>query len=104
MDEINNELQLVANDIKTAVQEVIIENGLVDTGLLVDTIEVDITQGMEIEIFAQDYYKFLDEGTRRGIRAYNLTEQIAQHPLFIGAEEKLALIFEQYIIKKLGLE
>lgn len=104
MDEINNELQLVANDIKTAVQEVIIENGLVDTGLLVDTIQVDVTQGMEIEIFAQDYFTFLDEGTRRGIRAYNLTEQIGRHPLFIGAEEKIALIFEQYIIKKLGLE
>lgn len=104
MDEINNELELVANDIKTAVQEVIIENGLVDTGLLVDTIRVDVGQGLLIEIFAQDYFKFLDEGTRRGIRAYNLTEQIEQHPLFIGAQEKMALIFEQYIIKKLGLK
>ena len=103
MDEINNELQLVANDIRTAVQEVIIDNQLVDTGLLVDTIKVDVTQDLVIEVFAQDYFKFLDEGTRRGIRAYNLTEQIQQHPLYIGAEEKIALIFEQYIIKKLGL-
>lgn len=103
MDEINNELELVANDIKTAVQEVIISNGLVDTGLLVDTISVNIGQGLEIEVFAQDYFKFLDEGTRRGIRAYNLTQQIQEHPLYIGAEQKIALIFEQYIIKKLGL-
>ena len=104
MDEINNELELVANDIKTAVQEVIIANNLVDTGLLVDTIKVDVAQDLTIEVFAQDYFKFLDEGTRRGIRAYNLTEQIEQHPLYIGAQEKIALIFEQYIIKKLGLQ
>lgn len=103
MDEINNELELISNDIKTAIQEVIRENGLIDTGLLIDTVQVTI-ENMEINVLAQDYYKFLDEGTRRGIRAYNLTEQIARHPLFIAAEEKMALIFEQYIIKKLGLE
>jgi hypothetical protein len=103
MDEIQNELQLIANDIKTAVQEVIEYNGLVDTGLLRDTVEVKV-ENMEIIVSTQDYYTFLDEGTRRGIRAYNLTEQIEQHPLFIGAEEKLEELFAQYIITKLGLK
>jgi len=103
MDEIQNELQLIANDIKTAVQEVIEYNGLVDTGLLRDTVEVKV-ENMEIIVSTQDYYTFLDEGTRRGIKAYNLTEQIEQHPLFIGAEEKLEELFVQYIITKLGLK
>jgi hypothetical protein len=104
MDEIQNELQLIANDIKTAVQEVIVSNGLVDTGLLRDTIDVKVGNDLNLEIFAQNYFIFLDEGTRRGIKAYNLTEQIEQHPLYISAVQKLEGIFTQYILKKLGLQ
>ena len=103
MEEISNELELIAQDLKTAVKEVIQSNGLVDTGLLRDTIDVRVTDTLNIEIFAQDYFVFLDEGTRRGIKAYNLTEQIQVHPLYISATQKLELIFVNYIIKKLGL-
>jgi len=98
MEEINQALELIANDIKTALQEVIQANGLIDTGLLRDSVNVKVENG-KIEIFTQDYYKFLDEGTRRGIKAYNLTEQLEQHPLYIGAIQKLEQVYSQMIIK-----
>jgi hypothetical protein len=103
MEEINQALEIIGNDIKTALQEVIEDNQLIDTGLLRDSVNIRIENG-KIEIFTQDYYKFLDEGTRRGIRAYRLTEQLEQHPLYIGALQKLELVFTQIIIKRLNLQ
>jgi len=79
LDEIKN---LMINDITQAYKEVIDENQLVDTGTLRDTVLVEIDDNFNINIKTEFYYKFLDEGTRRGIRPYNLTEQLENHPLF----------------------
>lgn len=89
--------KLMEEDIKSAFQDVIESEGLVDTGLLRDTIQVVISDDLTVQVFTQDYYKFLDEGTKY-IRPYDITEKVLQSPYFQRVEqyyeEAFAIIIE----------
>ncbi len=100
-EEIQN---LIINDITAAYKEVIDRNGLVKTGELRDSVVVEFENEFNLNIKTQFYYKFLDEGTRRGIRPYELTRQLEEHPLFRRAllyyEELLAIKIINSLNKK----
>jgi hypothetical protein len=92
-----NEIKLrMEEDIKTAFQYVIEQEGLVDTGLLRDTIEVNISDDFEIEINAQEYYTYLDEGTKY-IQPYNITDKVLESPYFQRVLEYYEEAFAQII-------
>lgn len=92
-----NEIKLrMEEDIKTAFQYVIEQEGLVDTGLLRDTIEVNISDDFEIEVNAQEYYTYLDEGTKY-IQPYNITDKVLESPYFQRVLEYYEEAFAQII-------
>lgn len=84
---------LIEQNILKAFKEVISSNGLIDTGTLQNSATVDIDDDFNIVLQAEDYYKFLDEGTKY-INGYGLTEEIIEHALFKSAE----ILLEDYIV------
>jgi len=88
MASLNELLTLIERDRLQAYHEVIEENNLVDTGLLRDSARVEIDDDFTIRLITQDYYTYLDEGTRY-IEPYDLTQQIINHELFLRAEERI---------------
>lgn len=89
--------KIIINDITSAYKEVIDRNGLVKTGALRDTVVVEFIDDFNLNIKTQFYYVFLDEGTSRGIRPYELTRQLEEHPLFTRA----LLYYEQLLVIKI---
>jgi hypothetical protein len=84
---------LIERNVLQAFREVISSNGLVDTGTLQNSATVDIDDDFNIVLRAEDYYKFLDEGTRY-IDSYGLTNELIEHELFKRAE----FLLEDYIV------
>lgn len=72
-----------------ALREVIIEKGLVDTGKLLNSISVEINN-YNIDIIAEDYFKFLDE-------KHNITNDLLNSSKYQTAVDMLVehLIKEQ---------
>lgn len=72
-----------------ALREVIIEKGLVDTGKLLNSIRVEINN-YNIDIIAEDYFKFLDE-------KHNITNDLLNSSKYQTAVDMLVehLIKEQ---------
>jgi hypothetical protein len=81
-----------------ACRETISNLGLVGSGKLLSSFEISVNDNMEISISAEDYYKFLDEGTRY-IEPYLITEEIQKNSNFDRAleviEEYYAELIEQ---------
>lgn len=96
MEELINILNEISRDLTSGLQQVIEQEGLVDTGLLRDTIQVVINpQTLEIEIYGQYYYTFLDEGTRY-IRKRNITDKFVQSPFYQSAVNRLETTLDEY--------
>lgn len=83
----------IEQDILQAYREIIKSNNLVDTGALLSSAEIEIDLDSNIRLIAENYYKFLDDGTKY-INPYDLTTQIINHPLFEKAENLL----EDYLL------
>lgn len=79
--------------IREALREVIVENELVDTGTLLNSIEVTISDNGGISIEGEDYFQYLEE-------EYNLLQQLEDKPKYITAVD---LIIEHLIKEQLNL-
>jgi len=84
---------LIEGYILEACRDTIQDLGLIDTGALLNSFKVEVDDELNINIFAEDYYEYLDEGTRY-IEPFNITEEILQHDLYIKAE----LLIEDYFV------
>jgi molecular chaperone DnaK (HSP70) len=78
---LNKELVRISLDLEDALREVIVKEGLVDTGKLRDSVSVEVTDN-EITISTEDYYKYLDND-------YRLTQQFENSPAFNNAIKRL---------------
>jgi hypothetical protein len=96
MEELINILNEISRDLTSAIQQVIEQEALVDTGLLRDTIEVRIDpNSLNIDILAQEYYTYLDDGTRY-IRPRNITDKFIQSPFYLAATNRLEEALDNY--------
>jgi hypothetical protein len=78
---LNKELVRISLDLEDALREIIVNEGLVDTGKLRDSVSVEVNDN-EIIISTEDYYKYLDND-------YALTQQFENSPLFNNAIKRL---------------
>jgi len=78
---LNKELVRISLDLEDALREIIVNEGLVDTGKLRDSVSVEVNDN-EIIISTEDYYKYLDND-------YTLTQQFENSPLFNNAIKRL---------------
>jgi hypothetical protein len=78
---LNKELVRISLDLEDALREIIVKEGLVDTGKLRDSVSVEVTDN-EITISTEDYYKYLDND-------YRLTQQFENSPAFNNAIKRL---------------
>ncbi len=84
---------LIEDYLRQAFRETIQELGLVDTGTLLASIEVNVDDEMNINISAEDYYVYLDNGTRY-IDSYNITEEVQKNPNY----DKAIDVLEEYYV------
>lgn len=87
-------LSEVENLIREALRDVIIENELVDTGTLLNSIQVSISDNGGISIEGEDYFEYLEQ-------EYNLLQQLEDNPKYITAVD---LIIKHLIKEQLNLE
>lgn len=78
---LTKELAQISKDIEDTLKTIIQNEGLVDTGRLLNSVEVDI-KGNDIEIYTEDYYKYLDA-------PYRLTDQLENSQAFDVAIKRL---------------
>ena len=82
--------EIIGQDVIRAYENVITNEGLIDSGLLLNSPEINITPDYEIELYTVDYYKYLDA-------KYDLTNKIFNDPNFKMAEKKLEKMIEDII-------
>mgnify|MGYP003498958876 FL=1 len=82
--------EIIGQDVIRAYENVITNEGLIDSGLLLNSPEINITPDYEIEFYTVDYYKYLDA-------KYDLTNKIFNDPNFKMAEKKLEKMIEDII-------
>ena len=82
--------EIIGQDVIAAYKNVITNEGLIDSGLLLNSPEINITPDYEIEFYTVDYYKYLDA-------KYDLTNKIFNDPNFKMAEKKLEKMIEDII-------
>lgn len=83
--------------IEDLIKKEINKKGLVDTGALLDSIDVTIketSKGLSIQVEAEDYYTFLDE-------EHNITEDALASSGFNKVEEKLGDAYVDLIEEKI---
>jgi hypothetical protein len=94
------------NKLARSLQQEIRSLGLVDTGALYESVRISAMTGTELNVInmtinAMFYYLFLDEGTKRGIPPYSITDNWlrrndVQQILAEVTQEYIAWQFEQY--------
>jgi hypothetical protein len=84
---------LIEEYLLQACRETIQELDLIDTGTLLNSFQVTVEDDMGITIVTEDYYTYLDDGTKY-ITAYNITEEIQKNPNYDRAIE----VLEEYFI------
>ena len=82
--------EIIGQDVIRAYENVITNEGLIDSGLLLNSPEINITPDYEIKFYTVDYYKYLDA-------KYDLTNKIFNDPNFKMAEKKLEKMIEDII-------
>ena len=78
---LTKELAQISQDIEETLKDIIQKEGLVDTGRLLNSVEVEINNN-NIQIYTEDYYKYLDE-------PYQLTKQLENSQAFDVAIKRL---------------
>ena len=94
------------NKLARSLQQEIRALGLVDTGALYESVRISAMTGTELNVInmtinALFYYLFLDEGTKRGIPPYSITDKWLRRSevkqiLSEIVQEYIAWQFEQY--------
>jgi len=79
--DLTDDLARIAKDLEKTLKDIIVEEGLVDTGRLRDSVKVSIRNN-EIDISVEDYFKYLDKD-------YKLTEQFENSKAFDVAVKRL---------------
>jgi uncharacterized protein with ATP-grasp and redox domains len=91
--DLTDDLARIAKDLEQALKDIIIQEGLVDTGRLRDSVKISI-RGNEIDISVEDYFKYLDND-------YKLTEQFENSKAFDVAVKRLQESIAQDILKNI---
>ena len=94
------------NKLARSVQQEIRSLGLVDTGALYESVRISAMTGDKLNVItmtinAMYYYLFLDEGTKRGIPPYSITDSWlrrsdVQQIIAEVVQEYIAFQFEKY--------
>lgn len=79
--ELQDDLARIGKDLEEALKDIIVKEGLVDTGRLKNSVSITLKNN-EIDISVEDYYKYLD-------KPYNLTKQFENSKAFDVAVKRL---------------
>lgn len=79
--DLQDDLARIGKDLEEALRDIIVKEGLVDTGRLKNSVSITLKNN-EIDILVEDYYKYLD-------KPYNLTKQFENSKAFDVAIKRL---------------
>ena len=79
--DLQDDLARIGKDLEEALRDIIVKEGLVDTGRLKNSVSITLKNN-EIDISVEDYYKYLD-------KPYNLTKQFENSKAFDVAVKRL---------------
>jgi hypothetical protein len=92
--DLTDDLARIGKDLEKALKDIIVKEGLVDTGRLRDSVKISI-RGNEIDISTEDYFKYLDKD-------YKLTEQFENSKAFDVAVKRLENAIASDFQKNIG--
>lgn len=97
-----NTLEQLEYQLKLLYQDYIIKEGAIDTGALLNSIEVQVTfdeDGPKVDVASEPYLIFVDDGTRY-IEPREITKQWENDPVFEAIMEEITLLWTEYYLER----